>query len=403
VAELRVLFVCLGDFHAPPGPRQIYAFARALTEEGHRARILVQGDPATIHELGAGVDPRVEVGAYRFGVRGLTRETLHESASFAPNIVHLYEPRHAPATAALELAGHLGAPLFVRVADDDRFIEDVAGRPALRWRVAKGVLKRLGVIVPPAWPFAHPRSYERLVREAQGFDAISPALARETAARIGRPCRAILPAIWSPEMPGDARGARAAAGLPSDARLVLYAGSVYRPHFADFELLLRAFALLARQRDDVHLVHTGRIAARYGREVLAGLAGAGRDRLHLLGFLPTEQDVMRLMASCDVLVQPGAPTDFNRFRFPAKLHDYLASGRPVVSYAAGVEEVLTDGEHALLTRTAEPEELADAIGRLLDDDELAGRLAAESRRRAADVFSPERAARELVAYYREAA
>src|SRR3954447_16963341 len=44
---LRVLFVCLGDFHAPPGVRQTYAFARALADAGLQTGILVQGDPGT--------------------------------------------------------------------------------------------------------------------------------------------------------------------------------------------------------------------------------------------------------------------------------------------------------------------------------------------------------------------
>jgi glycosyltransferase involved in cell wall biosynthesis len=401
MGKLRILFVCLGDFHAPPGPRQMYAFARALVDAGHSVRLLVQGNPATVVELGENVDPRVEVGAYRFGLRRLSEGTLQEGAAFQPDVIHLYEPRHAPALAALALTHHTGGRLFVRVADDDRFIEEAAGQPTLYWRLAKACLKRAAIVVPNVWPFSHPQSFERLIIEAHGFDAISPALARETANRIGRPCRPILPAASPPREGSVTDSARAEHKLPRDARLLLYAGSVYRPHFPDYELLLRAFGILASRRSDVHLVHTGRVARRYRPELLREIAGPGANRLHLLGFLPTEQDVARLMTSCDVLVQPGTPTEFNRLRLPAKLHDYLVSGRPVVCYETGLDELLTDGEHALLTKSGHPEELAEVIGRLLDDEQLAHTIGKGGRTRALELFSPARAVKEILSYYRE--
>jgi glycosyltransferase involved in cell wall biosynthesis len=395
---LRILFVCLGDFHAPPGARQIYHFARGLVGDGHVVRILVGGSSETVQELGENLDERIGVDTYRFRAGRITARTLSDAAAFAPDLVHVYEPRHAPATAALAIARRTRAPLFVRVADDDRYIAEHAGRPTRSWRTAKRALALAGYVSPTAWPFSHPKSHARLVREAVAFDAITPSLARETAKRIGRPCRAILPAAPPPPSPAS-DGVRASAKLPDDARLLLYAGSVFRPQFADFQLLLRAFALVAAERPDVHLVHTGRLAGRYQRDQLDELVGPGAARLHLLGYLPTEQDVLRLMASADVLVQPGAPTDFNRFRFPAKLHDYLVSGRPVVSFAAGVDEILTDGEHALLTRTGEPAELAAAITRVLDDVGLAEHLGKHGRAWALEAFSPARAARELVDHY----
>ena len=46
--------------------------------------------------------------------------------------------------------------------------------------------------------------------------------------------------------------------------------------------------------------------------------------------------VWRLLAIADALVQPGGPSAFNDYRFPSKLPDYLASGKPVVLPATNI-------------------------------------------------------------------
>lgn len=103
-----------------------------------------------------------------------------------------------------------------------------------------------------------------------------------------------------------------------------------------------------------------------------------------------------------MLVQPGAPTEFNRLRLPAKVHDYLMAGRPVVTFAAGFGELLCDRRDAVLTRTGEPQELADAIEWVLADPRRAKMLGEAGRRRALQLFAPGEIARQTVTYYERA-
>jgi glycosyltransferase involved in cell wall biosynthesis len=88
------------------------------------------------------------------------------------------------------------------------------------------------------------------------------------------------------------------------------------------------------------------------------------------------------LADMDVLVLPNTATHISaRYTSPLKLFEYMAAGRPIVaSDLPALREVLTDGENALLVEPGNAAQLADAIGRLLHDPELAQRLAAAAWR-----------------------
>lgn len=398
---MKVLFFCLGDFKAPPGARQILLLAQALERAGHQTMVLVEGDPATIRLVRGGAGD-VRVGAYGFrGPRldGTTRALVRD---FAPDVIHCYEPRTAPLSAALAAAAMTDAPLCVRFADDDELLYREAGGEGWRGKLGRPALLALGTALPKRWPYKHPLHHQRMLRRAKGYDAITPALATEISGRYGVPCEGILPAVPAHDLPPADPGVRARLGLPQDAQIVVYTGSVFRAHYPDFELLLKAFGALAERFPNAVLAHTGRIGERYPETELRRIAGAGGDRLRFLGFLEQPSDLTALMAEASVLVQPGAPNDFNRLRLPAKVHDYLLAGRPVVTFEVGFGQLLTDRVEAVLTKTDSPAELADAMGYVLDDPERAERIASAGRAKAIELFAPERVAQETERYYQRA-
>lgn len=395
---MRIVFLCLGDFEAPPGARQILQLARALDGAGHECLVLVEGDPATVR-LAGGDTSGIEVGAYRFTGPLLTRETVARVTAFAPDVVHCYEPRTAPLAASLELSRRLEVPLCVRFADDDELLYREAGGSGWRGRIGRPALLAAGTLLPNRWPYKHPVHHRRMLARATGYDAITPALAAEVSRRYGVDCQGILPAL-SPEPPVAPRDdLRERYGFEAEAPIVLYTGSVFRAHYADFEILLRAFGDVVARRPDALLVHTGQFADRYREASLREAAGAGGPRIRFLGFLDQLEDLGALMAEAAVLVQPGAPSDFNRLRLPAKVHDYLLTGRPTVTFAVGFGELIEDHVHAALTRTADPGELATAIGWVLDDRARADAMGREGRKRALELFAPRVAVEQTLALY----
>lgn len=84
-----------------------------------------------------------------------------------------------------------------------------------------------------------------------------------------------------------------------------------------------------------------------------------------------------MLAHASVLVLPTTATpSAARYTSPLKLFEYLASGRPIVaSDLPAVREILTDGANAVLVPPSDERGLADGIRRVLDDRDLAVRIA----------------------------
>ncbi len=93
-------------------------------------------------------------------------------------------------------------------------------------------------------------------------------------------------------------------------------------------------------------------------------------RVRFVGVRPRE-DVLRILSAADVAVLSSRWENF-----PHLVVEALAVGTPVIATAVGgVPEIVHDGENGLLVPAGDPDALAAAIRRLVDDDELRARLA----------------------------
>jgi hypothetical protein len=81
----------------------------------------------------------------------------------------------------------------------------------------------------------------------------------------------------------------------------------------------------------------------------------------------------------DVLVQPGHESAFNDYRFPCKLPEFLATGKPVILPKANLGRYLRDGEECLLLETGDAAEIADKVQRVLEDRRLGERIGQAGR------------------------
>ena len=99
------------------------------------------------------------------------------------------------------------------------------------------------------------------------------------------------------------------------------------------------------------------------------------------GFVPPAQ-IPQYMIAADVFVLPSVTEGF-----PNVLLEAMAAGLPLVSTdVCGLPEIVEDGENGLLVPPEDPQGLAEAISRLLDDEDLRKRMGKNARKRAESHF-----------------
>ena len=75
----------------------------------------------------------------------------------------------------------------------------------------------------------------------------------------------------------------------------------------------------------------------------------------------------------------------------------MLAGRPVIATSGGgVNEIVADGENGLLVPPNDPPALAAAVSRLMKDQELARRIAAQGRASAATRFNIDQTCNDMV-------
>ena len=152
---------------------------------------------------------------------------------------------------------------------------------------------------------------------------------------------------------------------------------------------------LTRQKAQWILVKAADILKRRQIHVTVLIAGEGRlkeplmeqseqlqlgDRVKLLGF---RRDVPELLAMSDVFALPSLDEGM-----PMILLESTSRGVPVITTAVGdIPKLIGDNESGLVIPKDDPESLADAIERLINDQPLRERLAGNARLKMQAIYS----------------
>jgi glycosyltransferase involved in cell wall biosynthesis len=147
-----------------------------------------------------------------------------------------------------------------------------------------------------------------------------------------------------------------------------------------------------------HLLRAGAILCSRGLDYEIDIVGGGKEanslkrlaaelqiekRVKFLGWLPSDE-VRTAMSRATILVHPSSgPGD----AVPTVIKESMALGTPVVaSHIAGIPELLDGGRCGILVPPGNPQELANAIEKLLTNEALRVRYADAARKYAEDTF-----------------
>lgn len=192
--------------------------------------------------------------------------------------------------------------------------------------------------------------------------------------------------------PGLRAEARGRLGLdPTDP--VIGTVAVFRTQ-KRLDRWLQAAALLLQTHPALRLLIVGDGPEK--AKVLSWAQELGiRERLYLPGL---QDDVRPYLAAMDIYM---LSSDFEGL--PVAVLEAMSMEVPVVSTrVGGVPEAVRDGRNGTIVESSEPEALATACARLLDDLATRKQYGVESRRTVQARFSVERMAAELCEVYRDA-
>jgi glycosyltransferase involved in cell wall biosynthesis len=231
------------------------------------------------------------------------------------------------------------------------------------------VFEPLGMFIPRFRKVRTKRVLDRLWRfvpERAKLIVATSELERNELAGAGLPSERIVvrPNGFPSPSAAASDGLRTRLGLAATDPLVLFVGRLNRKKGLD--ILLRALAGLPQATlaivgpDD----HDGTLATVERLRDELGL----RERVHLVGATPNP---FALYAEADVLALPSRNENFGNVAAEA-----AAAGTPaVISDQCGVAEFVRD--RAALVVTATASDVRDAIAKVLEDEALRNRLAAE--------------------------
>jgi glycosyltransferase involved in cell wall biosynthesis len=324
----NVLFVSHCDFTGNSA-YHVYAIATELERLGWAPAIAVPRGPRGVRDLGR---PRFPVLSFRDARGGRLRFPDGQG----PDLVHAFTPREAVRGLTIDLVRRHGCRYVVHLEDNEMAVrravvgeyDPEAARAFLEGASGvTAVIDRLNELKPEhvpgtvIWP---------------GYD--------DAIERPGRPREAI----------------RRDIGLADNEVAIVYPGNVHEANLEEVRSLYQAAGGLRAIGHDLILVKTGWNSVSPSR--LPRLGAGIRD----LGWI-SRRRVYELLHAADILVQPGAPGPFNDYRFPSKLPEFLASGRPVVLPRTNIGLHLDDGVEAILLERGDAVEIERKVGLLVAD------------------------------------
>jgi len=169
-------------------------------------------------------------------------------------------------------------------------------------------------------------------------------------------------------------------GLPADSKIVVFLG---RSQF-DLDILIRSFAQIRKQFPNSYLIIVGSSLYRWPREPAANLGII--DGYIEVGRCPDEMLPIYLCCA-DIFALPMKDNLVNQTRWPNKIGEYMACGRPVVISDVGeVAEVVREHGIGLVARP-NIDSFSENMRILLANEELASEMGARARELACEKYS----------------
>lgn len=358
----------------------IYNLANELSQLGVQCTVCVPNQKETVKALGT----------HTFEILNFD-EIKNHLPSKQVDLIHAWTPRERVRSMTEALSQYYHAPYLVHLEDNEEAILEASlGIPATD--LLNMPEMRLNALIPAQ--LSHPVRYKRFLRNARGVTMVMDTL---QAFCPENDAQAVIWPGYEDELqwtrPTD-EDLRSRLHIAPDEHVVVYTGNVHSANRGEVFSLYLAVGLLNRSGVRTRLIRTGTDYVPLYEKSLRLLDAFCISMGHV-----QRSELPPILALADVLVQPGKADAFNLYRFPSKLPEYLASGKPVLLPAVNIGRFLKDGETAILLRQGNALEIAQKLEALFPDQERCRRIGEAGRHFAENNLQWSRSAVKMLHFY----
>ena len=384
---MNILFVNYRDFTSQSAIHLFY-LANHLMELGVDCAVCVPDNPQSVRFIGT---PRFQTLTYEAALSQMWKFRDGKG----PSIIHAWTPREIVREQTEKLIQRFSCPYMVHLEDNE---EHIAGQ---KLGISIQQMKHLSPILLDEMigvHLSHPIRYRQFLQRSAGITVLIDSLMRFVPSGVRS--RTIWPGydrnLFFKDPP--VKTLRASLGLREDDFVVVYPGNVHAANRKEVLSLYLAVGLLNRQGERCRLIRSGKDGCALLDRHLQEL----NQFVIEVGYVPYAE-IPQYLALANALVQPGGPDEFNDFRFPSKLTEFLGMGKPVILPKTNLGRFLRDGEECLLMERGDAIEIADKLKKLKNDEALFRYLGDNGHAFAQKNFNWSEKAAEYYDFYQEIA
>lgn len=357
---MKILFINYNDLNSNSGIH-VFNIANHLTRLGVECTVCIPDQKVVSKEIETALFNVVSFDEAR-------RNYNHQKV----DIIHTWTPREVVRLMTEELVEIYKCPYIVHLEDNEEFILEAQIGISFT-KLSRLSLSSLDMICPKH--LSHPIRYKKFLDKACGISVIIDTLREFCPPDL--PSEVIWPGYedeidWA--LPFDTR-LRQQLGIGVGEFVVVYSGNVHSANRQEVSSLYLAIGLLNRKGIRTKIVRTG---SDHVQLFDKPLEEALKDFCINLGYVDRSK-LPAILSLADVLVQPGKPDQFNNYRFPSKLPEYLATGKPVLLPATNIGRYLKDSDECILLRQGNAIEIAQKLEMLFQDSDLRKKIGAAGR------------------------
>jgi glycosyltransferase involved in cell wall biosynthesis len=379
----NILFVLFGDFTSNSA-YHVTALANALIEQGYDCVVAVPNHPETIE-----AQPEARFLAIEFSQ--LANLTNFYSDNQGPAVTHIWTPRESVRKFWEKVKSQFETDLVVHLEDNEaELLRDHVKLSDSELRNLTPA--ELDDIVPAS--LSHPVKSQQFLGECKGITTIIETLTSDL--ESGQPHVTFWPAATANFKTLERNTTlRKKLGIPDEDTVIFYHGNIHSANTVEMTELYQAVQQLNETGMSTWLVRTGRDSASFTKANQKFIP----NRLIHLGYVKRAKDLPVFMSMADLFVQPGSAGAFNDFRFPSKLPEFFAIGRPVILPKTNLGNQLKHLRDAYVLDDANAESIAQAVKHIKADPSLSQQLSEGAQQFGKAKFSWSSSANLLAEFY----